>query len=736
MKIQSRFLVSVLAILTSMLVAGPVLAGSQDNAVIALHAKHLTPGEYTPSCADGPTVPCSEYVSEWSAWMPGWVYLMVARGDPTAGVGGLSCGITYDWNNLILQWVFCGDLEFPSQSWPNPQSGNRMVWDFVDNCQRTVYGEEGVHAVAGAFYVYAYAPTQLEIIEHPELMGGPEFLVVDCSNQTSDVPYPGHAGMIGFGGLPGRLPCCTSCVDVWSGTVDACLGDTVQVPVIVTNCDAGAEDIVLECTVDGVPRSPAPYLGVAAGDSVTTWVEVVPDAPGMIVVECTATATLVADSTCTGQATAQGYVLSGDACATVDLSGPGQACAGDSVLVEVLLTNCSADAGDLSAQCTVAGIVQSPVAFGNVPGFDTRMFQVTAWCPEGGGLVTVTCDATVISRTNPSCTTTAADTFQVECLDPNPAIAGIGDVPNDQGRRVRIQWAGSCYDRLGVQFTVTEYGIWRRIDPLPALAVSPPGREGTGRLVYPPGSWDYVTTVPARGEAEYSTVVETLCDSTVAAGLCRSVFFISARTPDPRTYFDSAPDSGYSVDNLAPAAPGGLQYQAPGSLVWEEAPEADFDHYSVYGSHEDALDDTAELLGTPVEPGLSVLGDTFSYYHVTVSDYNGNESQASSVVNTGAVPEPGFVPGTYRLYQSRPNPFSAMTRFTFDLPEAGPVRVRIFDIQGRPVRALVDGELEAGRYSIPWMGRDDSGRRMGPGIYFYSYETRSFRETKKAILIR
>ena len=77
--------------------------------------------------------------------------------------------------------------------------------------------------------------------------------------------------------------------------------------------------------------------------------------------------------------------------------------------------------------------------------------------------------------------------------------------------------------------------------------------------MYPPGEWDFVKMVPARGESTYSTICPTLADSTISDGMYWSVFFISAMTTDPLVYFDSNPDSGFSVDNLAPAVPENLQ---------------------------------------------------------------------------------------------------------------------------------------------------------------------------------
>ncbi len=136
-------------------------------------------------------------------------------------------------------------------------------------------------------------------------------------------------------------------------------------------------------------------------------------------------------------------------------------------------------------------------------------------------------------------------------VEPTPAIISITDVGNDQGRQVRVNWDRSCYDAVGSPVTITEYSIWRRIDGDKAHSQSYLGMLEPGRL-YPPGDWDFIKTVPARGEEEYNAVCPTLGDFTEEEGIYWSVFFVSAMTSDPLVYYDSEPDSGYSVDNIPP----------------------------------------------------------------------------------------------------------------------------------------------------------------------------------------
>ena len=99
------------------------------------------------------------------------------------------------------------------------------------------------------------------------------------------------------------------------------------------------------------------------------------------------------------------------------------------------------------------------------------------------------------------------------------------------------------------------------------------------------------------------------------------------------------------------------------------------------------------------------------------------------------VGDPGSTPAAAVLLQSLPNPFRSRTVIAFDLPAPGPVRLRVFDLQGRLVKTLVEENLLAGRYSIPWQGDDAQENPAGPGVYFYRLETPTFEATRKSIQV-
>lgn len=83
------------------------------------------------------------------------------------------------------------------------------------------------------------------------------------------------------------------------------------------------------------------------------------------------------------------------------------------------------------------------------------------------------------------------------------------------------------------------------------------------------------------------------------------------------------------------------------------------------------------------------------------------------------VPQVQGVPLKPALLMGGPNPFREETTIIFEAATAGPVSLRIVDLEGRVLRNLIDGPLTAGRHRIKWDGRDRGGRPLPSGLYFY-----------------
>lgn len=315
-------------------------------------------------------------------------------------------------------------------------------------------------------------------------------------------------------------------------------------------------------------------------------------------------------------------------------------------------------------------------------------------------------------------------------------ITSITDVGNDQGRQVRIRWNREWNDAPSADTTIVSYSIFRRIDgdriapsPLPAE------QHNAEPLRYPPGDWDFLKTIPASGEDSYSTICETLCDSTIVDGICRSTFFVRANGSTPWIYIDTPPDSGCSVDNLAPSVPRNLRL-AGENLTWDEAAEGDFDYFSVYASDDAQLDPAIDpLLGRTTDPGFDLTGIETNFVHVTATDFAGNEGSAATLgLPSGAPDATGSL--RWRLDLATPNPGRGPIRFRYEVPVAGDLELGIYNASGRTVAILVRRGHSPGRYEVTWDGFGSDHASAASGVYFCRLRAPGHHDVRKLLVTK
>ena len=94
------------------------------------------------------------------------------------------------------------------------------------------------------------------------------------------------------------------------------------------------------------------------------------------------------------------------------------------------------------------------------------------------------------------------------------------------------------------------------------------------------------------------------------------------------------------------------------------------------------------------------------------------------------------LPGDYVLNQNYPNPFNPETVVPFALPEAGELRLSIYNILGQEVKVLAGGPYEAGFYKVNWDGKDTSGHSLASGIYMVQMVTKGFTDVRKMLLMK
>ncbi len=93
-------------------------------------------------------------------------------------------------------------------------------------------------------------------------------------------------------------------------------------------------------------------------------------------------------------------------------------------------------------------------------------------------------------------------------------------------------------------------------------------------------------------------------------------------------------------------------------------------------------------------------------------------------------------PAIFALAQNAPNPFGPRTMIRFSVPREGPVSLKVFNVGGRLVRTLVDERMPAGPHAVRWDGRDEGGRALASGVYFYRLDDGDRAQTRKSVLLR
>jgi subtilisin-like proprotein convertase family protein len=144
------------------------------------------------------------------------------------------------------------------------------------------------------------------------------------------------------------------------------------------------------------------------------------------------------------------------------------------------------------------------------------------------------------------------------------------------------------------------------------------------------------------------------------------------------------------------------------------------------------------IIGQPLDGNWTLLvrdggaGGTGAFNYWAMYDITGFEC------DDGLTSTPDdLLPSRFALAQNSPNPFNPATTISFAVPaDAGLVTLSIFDVSGRRVHTLEQGTLPAGTYTRTWQGRDDSGRQVSSGVYFYQLTGNGFSQTRKMVVLQ
>ncbi|MBN1885088.1 MAG: hypothetical protein JW876_06155, partial [Candidatus Krumholzibacteriota bacterium] len=161
-----------------------------------------------------------------------------------------------------------------------------------------------------------------------------------------------------------------------------------------------------------------------------------------------------------------------------------------------------------------------------------------------------------------------------------------------------------------------------------------------------------------------------------------------------------------------------------------------------FNSTEPALDITESIVGLVLNACASFTDcngngtlDECDISSGASEDLNGNGVPDECEAATGADPYTPRI-GAPRLAQNSPNPFNPSTTIAFELPRDARIELVVFALDGRRVATLARGRFVAGRHEVAWDGRNDAGRHVAAGVYFYRLEADGCREAKRMVLVR
>jgi hypothetical protein len=304
-------------------------------------------------------------------------------------------------------------------------------------------------------------------------------------------------------------------------------------------------------------------------------------------------------------------------------------------------------------------------------------------------------------------------------LGAQPRLVSVRDVSLDQGGNVLVRWNSSPLDSFP-DYAISEYWVYRRN----------PGQT----------TWSVITAEPAQGLSNYSRVTETLQDSTGGSNLYSS-FKVEARGTVSGRFWASDVDSGYSVDNLAPPAPGAFTAQRAGDVItlhWAPSSAPDLAEYRLYrGTEPGFVPGPGNFVVARTDTGYAGPDAGATVYKLSAVDAHGNEGPYASLTIDGTTGVTGgSLPPELALSAPAPNPLRGSCTMRLALPREAHVSLAVFDQQGRRMRTLLAGALSAGEHPIAWDGRDDSGRPVASALYFVRLESGGRAISRRLVVVR
>ncbi len=197
--------------------------------------------------------------------------------------------------------------------------------------------------------------------------------------------------------------------------------------------------------------------------------------------------------------------------------------------------------------------------------------------------------------------------------------------------------------------------------------------------------------------------------------------------------FPGSPVAQVSVNTTSPVLSWALPAQSESELT-----------YTIEYSTSPDFSDAQEIdnVNMPFKQIDGLQANRSYYWRVKSTASNGTVSGYSpvGVFNTNGVTgvenQGGELPKEFAVMQNYPNPFNPTTTIKYQLPQAAHVTIAVYNILGKEIATLVNGNVEAGYHSVIWNGTNNSGAKVNSGVYFYRVSTNSNVAVKKMLLLK
>ena len=171
-------------------------------------------------------------------------------------------------------------------------------------------------------------------------------------------------------------------------------------------------------------------------------------------------------------------------------------------------------------------------------------------------------------------------------------------------------------------------------------------------------------------------------------------------------------------------------------VVWIQAPDAfDFSAYWAASGDIDGDGYTDVIPNGMAGDGPDNRRDNAGEAHI-ISGRLVAEMLGGAVTAVAALDPAGSQPAKMALQQNYPNPFNGKTTIAYSVLRDGPVDLAVYDMAGRRVSTLVAAHQLPAHYRVGWDGRDDQGRAVASGVYFYRLSADGQTLARRLVLLK